>query len=146
MIKIQNTTQKSPNKKLIIYFQALFVILIPCLPVHGRMRRNALTPSKEARRHGELRLPADLRSRDIPKLRIPNTDLCNQLKLDPAQHYVVLPWWYQHCQDHKEKKLKKVKSKLVNFDYYMNAIKRANAHKKLAKKREEYRRMLEMNK
>ncbi|XP_028174318.1 uncharacterized protein LOC114362931 [Ostrinia furnacalis] len=110
----------------------LSIVLVTSLPTYGSMRRS-LTPAREGRNLADLRLPPNLRSRDVPKFRIPNSELCAQLNLDPGRLYLVLPWWYQYCQDHKERKAKKYSAVLPNLDYYMDKLKRVNYARKMAK-------------
>ncbi|KAJ0177647.1 hypothetical protein K1T71_006520 [Dendrolimus kikuchii] len=55
-------------------------------------------------------LPEAVRKRGqkiLTNIRIPNTKFCDKMQLASEQLYMAMPWWYQYCQDLKERKAKR---------------------------------------
>lgn len=63
-------------------------------------------------------LPPDIRAQGhklMPGLRLPNEELCRNMKVQPSRHYMILPWWYVHCERllEKEERMYLEKKKLL---------------------------------
>lgn len=62
---------------------------------------------------------------------MPNRQFCSEMILKPEDHYLVLPWWYNYCQDLKEKHVEGIKGN-INYE---NVHKYILAEVQLYKKR-----------
>lgn len=104
------------NFQVIIFIS--WLALVSCLRrMPQKVRNNMFFPI-------DLRSPGQTRR---PELRVPNEKFCSEMQLDPAEHYMVLPWWYNYCAKMHEK-LERAPGHHLSF--YRNVLNQLQAYKK----------------
>ncbi|XP_028026095.1 uncharacterized protein LOC114239877 [Bombyx mandarina] len=110
-------------------FILLFALLAPARPYLLPKRR-----SQPQTTTAQVYFPPELRRKGqkaLIDLKIPNKLFCAEMQLQPSRQYMVLPWWYNYCQQFEEMKEKKYMNSVYYLPTYRNILNRVKVYKNL---------------
>ncbi|PZC71696.1 uncharacterized protein LOC124634546 [Helicoverpa zea] len=111
----------------------IFVTLSDCkmIPVTKRTPR----PKKT-----KYILPKDFLERGkslLASVKIPNQEFCSEMILLPEDQYVVLPWWFNYCQELREKSAKGITGNVHYTAIHRHILDELQAYKKKVREKQQ---------
>ncbi|XP_022826323.1 uncharacterized protein LOC111356256 [Spodoptera litura] len=107
--------------------------------IHLTVIESRLVPTSKprlTRKNNDFVLPKEFFDQALSlqaKFKIPNQEFCSEMSLQPAAHYVVLPWWYHYCQDLNEKRSKSMRGNVHFTAVHQYILNEVQAYKKRMK-------------
>ncbi|KAL4714654.1 hypothetical protein ACJJTC_012571 [Scirpophaga incertulas] len=74
----------------------------------------------------EVKFPDNMDPMYFAHLQVPSDKFCSEMDLEPSLYYVVLPWWYHHCQALKEKNFNSENIKVKGLYQYKRMLANIN--------------------
>ncbi|RVE50194.1 hypothetical protein evm_005217 [Chilo suppressalis] len=111
--------------------QVSAIVIVICLALtnarYRRHRPNSMRPL------GSTKVPifpSEMPYSAYQMFKVPSKEFCEQMDIQPAHHYVVLPWWYHYCGKLYEEIKMKENKRLPNFRQIKRVLEAVQQYKR----------------